>query len=296
MDWRQSLSVSSVAEFDRDHIVIGGTEFGFDEILNHALLASKTAERFEKTFKTNAPFPHLVVEGLFNPRLLELMHSDFDRLNWSDWRRYDNANERKLSSLPNTRFGPATQLYFNTIHSSQFIAFLERITGIVGLVSDPALHAGGFHEIPQGGSFRTHLDFNHHPVTKLDNRLVFITYLNKDWRPSYGAALELWSAEENRCVVEVEPTFGRSVLFYQSSKSMHGHPNPVNAPGGRGRRSAAAYFYTNGRSDNEGAAAHSTIYGDPIARTRREKIANALKYVTPPVMVDAFRALKRNLG
>jgi Rps23 Pro-64 3,4-dihydroxylase Tpa1-like proline 4-hydroxylase len=37
-----------------------------------------------------------------------------------------------------------------------------------------------------------HVDFNQHSVTRLDNRLVFITYLNKNWRSSYGGALELW--------------------------------------------------------------------------------------------------------
>ena len=43
-----------------------------------------------------------------------MMLADFDRLNWSDWRRYDNPNEFKRGSAPKTRLGTASQLYFNT--------------------------------------------------------------------------------------------------------------------------------------------------------------------------------------
>ena len=42
-----------------------------------------------------------------------------------------------------------------------------------------------------GGKFALRTDFTQHTMTKLENRLIFITYLNKDWLPSYGGALEL---------------------------------------------------------------------------------------------------------
>ena len=120
-----------------------------------------------------------------------------------------------------------------------------------------------------------HVDFNQHSVTRLANRLVFITYLNKDWLPSYGGGLELWDVEKNEPVVEILPEFGRSVLFYQSSKSLHGHPKPVAAPNGRPRRSAAAYFYSNGRSDDEDLNFHTTQFASiaqlPDARQTDER-------------------------
>lgn len=278
-----------------DHIVINGVRLDLKNILNPDLLGLKKVEAFAETFRTADPFPHIVFEGLFSPKLLELMYADFDKLNWSQWRRYDNLNERKLGSLPNTRFGNAAQLYFNTVYSGPFINFLGQVTGIIGLIPDPGLHAGGLHEIPPGGKFALHTDFNQHPVTRLDNRLVFITYLNKDWLASYGGGLELWSMDEDQCKKVVEPNLGRSILFYQSSKSLHGHPQPVDAPNGRPRRSAAAYFYSNGRSDNETTEFHTTIFPRPIRLTKREKLVNAVKYVTPPILIDTGRRLKRSL-
>ncbi len=275
-----------------DQIIINGASLDLDEIVNPEFLAPKRAEALHETFVGAKPFPHIVFEGLFSPRLLEMAYADFDRLKWSDWRRYDNSNEVKRGSVPRTWLGRASQLYFNTIYSGQFVDFIERVSGIQGLVTDPALSAGGLHEIPTGGKFAMHMDFNQHFLTRLDNRLVFITYLNKDWLTSYGGALELWSVEENKCVAEVEPAFGRSVLFYQSSKSLHGHPKPVAAPNGRPRRSAAAYYYSNGRSDGEDTAFHTTLFPKIADLTAKEKLSNITKYLLPPVVLDGVRRVK----
>lgn len=288
----QGLPISVGFPLEGDRIVINGVALGLDEILNDEFFAPKKLESLREKFANNTPFPHIVIEGLFSPRLLELMESEFDRLDWSKWRHFDNANEFKRGSMPNTRFGHATQLYFNTIHSSLFVNFIKTITGIEGLIPDPELYSGGLHDIPTGGKFAMHTDFNQHGVTKLDNRLVFITYLNKGWQSSYGGTLELWSVEDNQCKVEIEPLFGRSVLFLQSSKSLHGHPKPVNAPNGRPRRSAAAYFYSNGRSDGDSADYHTTLFPMPVKLMGNDRIINAIKYLTPPILFDALRNLK----
>jgi Rps23 Pro-64 3,4-dihydroxylase Tpa1-like proline 4-hydroxylase len=275
-----------------DQIVIDGALLNLDEIVDPAFFAPKRVAALHETFVGAKPFPHIVFEGLFSPRLLEMVYADFDRLNWSDWRRFDNANEYKRGSAAKTRLGTASQLYFNTIYSGQFVDFLERVTGIEGLITDPELYAGGLHEIPTDGKFAMHIDFNQHSVTRLANRLVFITYLNKDWLPSYGGALELRDLEKDEPAIEIVPEFGRTVLFYQSSKSLHGHPKPVAAPNGRPRRSAATYFYSNGRSDGEDPNFHTTQFARIAQATGREKFMNTLKYLLPPVAFDAARKVK----
>jgi hypothetical protein len=63
---------------------------------------------------------------------------------------------------------------------------LQQITGIDELIPDPPLDNGGQHESPTGGKFAMHIDFNQHFVAKLDARLVFIAYLNKDFPPTEG--------------------------------------------------------------------------------------------------------------
>ncbi len=275
-----------------NHVTIDGVSIKLDDIVNKAFFAPGRVQALRETFLKAEPFPHIVLDDLFWHPLLELMHADFDRLDWRDWRRYDSSDQIKRGTAPKTRFGDASQLFFNTIHSGEFVHFIEKISGIEGLLPDPTLSAGGLHEIPMGGKFSMHIDFNHHLVTKLDNRLAFITYLNKDWIPSYGGSLELWSLDENKSIIEISPIFGRSVLFYQSSKSLHGHPKPVDVPDGRKRRSAAAYYYSNGRSDSEEATHHSTLYPNSANPAVNEKLSNAIKYLLPPILVDGARKIK----
>lgn len=289
-------SAPAPAQAQGDHVVIDGVSIGFDEIINRDLVNLKKAAEYKQAFFAAKPYPHIVFDGLFNPRLLELVLADFEKLKFSEWRRYDNSNELKRGSAPKTRLGAASQLYFSTIYSGEFVEFIEAVTGIEGLVTDPELFAGGLHDIPPGGKFSMHIDFNQHSVTKLDNRLVFITYLNRDWKLEYGGDLELWDLETRECVDRVVPEFGRTVMFYQSSNSLHGHPNPVNAPNGRHRRSAAAYFYSNGRGDGDGPDFHTTLFPTQALSNEAERARNLAKYLLPPAAFDAARKIKSLIG
>ncbi|TWT11644.1 2OG-Fe(II) oxygenase [Reyranella sp. CPCC 100927] len=277
----------------RAYVSLDGVELDTAALVNPAMLMDDSIEALGERFRQAQPFKHLVFEGLFEPRLLERIHDEFEFVSRADWERYDNRNERKLGTKPSARLGPAAQLYFDTIYSKRFVDFLGRISGIDGLITDPMLYGGGLHKIPTGGKFAPHVDFNKHPVTRLDNRLVFLTYLNKDWKPEYGGALQLWDVDSDRCTVEVVPEFGRSILFYQSSRSIHGHPDPVRAPNGRARRSAAAYFYSNGRGDESTDHYHTTIIRKPITVGPYARLALGVKYWTPPVLIDAFRLITR---
>jgi len=81
---------------------------------------------------------------------------------------------------------------------------------------------------------------------------VFITYLNKNWRSEYGGALELWDTDEDKFAGEVVPELAARFSTI-TPESLHGHPEPISEPNGRPRRSAAAYFYSNGRPDGDGS-------------------------------------------
>jgi Rps23 Pro-64 3,4-dihydroxylase Tpa1-like proline 4-hydroxylase len=128
------------------------------------------------------------------------------------------------------------------LNSSRFVAFLEGLTGISGLVADPHYRGGGLHQILPGGRLGIHADFNFYPKLKLYRRLNVIVYLNQNWQESYGGHLELWDKATLKSVKRVLPTFNRMVVFDTSSKSLHGHPEPLTCPEGRSRKSLALYY------------------------------------------------------
>lgn len=244
-------------------------------------------------FATAYPFPHLVFDGLFSEELLTEVHKEFDQLGRQSWNEIENALQLTLRSNPNSKFGPATQIYFDILSSAWFVNFIGELTAIRGLVSDPLMKGGGMHESRAGGKFGLHLDFSKHPVTKLDNRLVLITYLNKDWKEEYGGQLELWDVREDKCAATVLPSFGRTILFAHSDKSLHGHPNGLNPPPGRTRRSVAAYYYSNGR-DDDGAAASFDSHFAPQRAPSLLKVA--VRSLMPPILYSIAGALKNKIS
>jgi hypothetical protein len=261
-----------------------------DEIFAPGALSSAHAAELRRQYLAAPAFPHVVIDGLFSDAFLERALDDF-RAGFGDWIEYRSGEHHKRATRPNAELAAGSRAYFDAIHRGAFTQFLSTVTAIDGLLPDPSLFAGGLHEIVRGGRFDLHTDFNAHPVTRLANRLVFITYLNRDWRPEYGGVLQLWDVREGRCVREIVPEFGRSILFAHGATSMHGHPDPVSGP--QPRRSLAAYFYTNGETaDDEPAHTTRFLPGRKPQFGRWGRTIVIANYVSPMV-VDGVRFLYR---
>jgi Rps23 Pro-64 3,4-dihydroxylase Tpa1-like proline 4-hydroxylase len=177
------------------------------------------------------------------------------------------------------------------------LQFLETLTGIEGLVPDPAFVGGGLHQIRPGGLVEVHADFSFHHALRLDRRINVLIYLNKDWRDEYGGHFELWDAEVTRAQKRILPLFNRCVIFSTTSKSFHGHPAPLSCPPGRNRKSLATFYYSNGRPEEEPHLTHR----HPVAFQERPGVnrvkltirtKKALRALTPPLLADFIRRLR----
>jgi Rps23 Pro-64 3,4-dihydroxylase Tpa1-like proline 4-hydroxylase len=206
------------------------------------------------------PFPHIVLDNLFPNEILEEVLDDFPRPDEIAWRKFNNTTEKKLGYWHENALRPRIQLFLYEMNSAPLLQFLGALTGIEGLVSDPYYGGAGPHQIEPGGFLKVHVDFNWHPLLKLDRRLNLLVYLNKDWEEEYGGHLELWNRDVSRCEQKVLPVFNRTVVFSTTDFSFHGHPAPLACPEGRTRKSVSFYYYSNGRPDEERSAPHDTIF------------------------------------
>jgi hypothetical protein len=255
--------------------------------------AARDIEQLQHVYRTASPFPHLVIDQLFPDAMLDQVEASFDMVPPGDWLVYNHALQTKRATRTNGALPGPAQRYFDYIYSGPFLRLLSEITGIENLIPDPSLSGGGLHEIGPGGRFDVHVDFQKHPVTGLDNRLVLITYLNRGWRPDYGGALELWEQNPAACAAEIVPVFGRTLIMEESSRGAHGHPDPVAA--GQRRRSVAAYYYTNGREDGLSDGGLTTRYVKRGGRTRRQRLELLVKQLAPPILATALMATRRRL-
>ncbi len=207
-----------------------------------------------------APFPHVAIDGLFDPELLEAIRRDFPAPDDDSWRRFDNPQEKKAGFDYRSRVSERLRLFLYFLNSAPMLEFLEGVTGIDGLVPDPYFGGAGPHQSFAGGFLKVHADFNWHPKLKLDRRVNLLIYLNQGWREEYGGHLELWNRDVTRCEQRILPVFNRTVIFNTTDFSYHGHPQPLRCPEDTSRKSISMYYYTNGRPDDERSAPHDTIF------------------------------------
>jgi hypothetical protein len=263
------------------------------------------ADSRREAYASARPFPHVVIDELLPESVLDGVLAEFPSPREADWFAFDSPLERKLATKDDSTMGPVTRHLLAELNSAPFIDFLERLTGIEGLVPDPHLVGGGLHQIERGGHLKVHADFNRHPRTGLERRLNVLLYLNRDWSEEYGGALELWSRDMSSCEVRILPFFNRCVVFSTTSTSFHGHPEPLTCPEGETRKSIALYYYSKERPPEESRGEHNTLFQarpgealpepEPPAEERvppRERLKAAALRVAPPIVVDGWRRLR----
>lgn len=189
------------------------------------------------------PFPHIVIDDFLSSDILARVLRDFPSSEGRSF--YDDEQTRlKYQYRPDEIPSALVRNLFAELTGAAFIAFLEELTGIKGLIADHLFEGGGLHETKSGGRLGVHADYTLHKDLNVERRINLLVYLNDPWPAEYGGDLELWDKAMRQCKVKVQPVFGRAVIFNTTRDSWHGQPEPVTCPPDRSRKSIATYYFT----------------------------------------------------
>jgi hypothetical protein len=139
------------------------------------------ADGLTEEFRTAAPFPHIAIDDWLPDEPLRRALAEFPRPGDREWQRFASQDERKLAFNFVEQLPPALRDILFFLNSATILQFLERVTGIKGLIPDPYFAGGGLHQIERGGHLGIHADFNVYERLRLDRRLNLLLYLNEDW-------------------------------------------------------------------------------------------------------------------
>ncbi|MBR0740751.1 2OG-Fe(II) oxygenase [Bradyrhizobium liaoningense] len=257
----------------------------------------RQADAWAEQYRDNQPFPHIGIDTFFDDEVIRKVAAEFPGEFESSWNRtFLDAGayeEQKLGLDRFEDFPPYIQQFVSSLNSRLFLDFLERLTGIEGLISDPYLVGGGLHMIPRGGRLAIHADFNKHKKLRLDRRLNLLVYLNHDWKQEWGGALELWDKDVKAKQKAYFPIANRIVVFSTTDTAYHGHPDPLTSPKGKYRKSIALYYYTNGRPEDEMSEDHTTIFKMRPGEVRRRTSLEVIKPFIPPIVWQIPRMFRR---
>lgn len=250
-------------------------------------LADREAGRYAKA----RPFPHAVFDDFLPEAILDRVLAAFPNPQDLEWIEFVSPEERKLAFPVADKLPAPIRETLHFLNSSTMIRFLERLTGIAGLIPDPHYYGGGLHRIERGGHLEVHLDFTRAINMNVKRRLNLLLYLNRDWKEEYGGHLELWNEDMTRAEKRILPVFNRCAVFTTGEKSFHGHPHPLTCPEGSARKSLATYYYSLDESANaQPGEWESTRFQARPWPTPPWK--RALKQIAPPIAVSAYKKLR----
>jgi 2OG-Fe(II) oxygenase superfamily len=227
-------------------------------------ISSETLEALRVRWEIARPFRHVVLDGLFPDSQLRKILAEIPPIGSSSWTIWGSGSAGEIPSLGSKR-GISSFLFLEEdtcdflqlLASSTFVALLQSITGISGLVPDLTFNGGGLHCTGRGGFLRVHADKDRHPrPLEFRQAVNAIVMLCDEWQAHYGGDLELWSHDGARCITSIRPAFNRLVVMESGPNTYHGHPKPLQCPEDRFRLTIASYYYT--RVD-ENASSQQTL-------------------------------------
>lgn len=224
-------------------------------------------------YKNGIPFPNIVMDDIFDSIILNSVDANFPKPG-EDWWKYYNPLEKKYAKDNINDFPCIIRDFIHELMGKMFVDYLEKLTGIEGLVVDHHLNGGGLHQHGREGKLDVHADYNYHPKTGLHRRINVLVYLNQNWDPKWKGQLEFWDKDMTECKKSIDPIFNRMVIFNTTDDSLHGLPDPLECPEGIFRKSIAMYYYTKERPTHERTSPHSTLYKrrpqDPLDEATEE--------------------------
>lgn len=223
-------------------------------------------DALKEGFATAKPFRHVCITDFLDTDFYPRIQAEFPVPQPEQMRSEFGDKSLKHTVQKIARLGDAFKAWDATLRSPAFIAWLETITGIEGLLFDPDYEGAGTHNNLHGQSLDLHIDFNHHYATRYHRRLNLIVYLNDEWEPGWGGAIELhenaWDRSGTGHRVSYLPSSNVAVLFETNEHSWHGFKQ-INLPEDKrhlSRKSLTVYYYSKTRPADESAPDHSTIY------------------------------------
>jgi 2OG-Fe(II) oxygenase superfamily len=245
-------------------------------------------------YRQAAPFPHVVIDGLFSPDFLVRLMVEAPQPGAEQWQTIERTDLEKTNRMRSAMdVGVAGGEIVAMMHSAAFLYLLSEITDVWQLLPDPYLQGAGHAMMKRGDFFGVHADRNIAYDTGLTRRLAVIVFLNQHWRPEFNGQLELWNQAGDRCEVTIEPEFNRTVIFEVADPNYHGVPRPLACPADRLRRSFLIYYHTVGVGGGDEVKPHTSRFAPTFYRKRKSALRRTLEQLTPPLVANAVKRLIR---
>ena len=196
-------------------------------------------DEWSDAFKKAAPFPHLVIDDLFDPDGLRNAVGAFPTIDEMAPKAGGTGGVFELSDrtlLPSPLIQVSDELL-----GERFTSWLSSVVG-EKLVTDPAGDWGALRQSVDGVEGKIHVPPLSHRTKPWQRRLTLILTLTEAIDERNGGCFQMWDAERVSPLASVAPLFNRAVVFLATPEAFHNASRTSLGPGQTRKVMQALYF------------------------------------------------------
>jgi len=148
----------------------------------------------------------------------------------------------------------------HALSSTQFIYWLEALTGVQKLIPDPHLVGAGYMKSFNGDTLQVHTDFNWVEEVALNRAVSIIIYLNRDWQEEWGGSLNFYDTKRKNIYSSIAPADGNMLIWTYKNLVYHGYPDPLECPDNECRRGIRLFYLTSDAQTDPKNPPHRSLY------------------------------------
>lgn len=199
----------------------------------------KSAEHWRDRFAGAEPFPHLVIDELFDPAPLAEAARNFPRPSEMA-EKPGRAGVLEMSDR--SQVPPRLVEVSDELLSARFTSWLSVVSGLDRLTTDPAGNWGVLRQSGDGVEGKIHVAPERHPDKPWYRRLTLILHLTEGLSDANGGCFQLWDRDKAAVRTTIAPLFNRAVVFLNSPTAYHNASRTRLGPGQLRRIMQALYF------------------------------------------------------
>lgn len=207
------------------------------------IIAKYDAKDYATDYSQGLPVPWIAFDDFLPIDTLIEVQREIDHMPQHIWSNF-TRNGSFMQECNNLKYVPMIRNLVMNLNSSEFLQWLENITGCTKLIPDPHLIGAGLMRCGRDHSLQLHTDFNWNEQLHLNRALSLIIYVSKEWQDQWNGMLEFWNFDRTECLHRISPKPNRLLIWSYDERLIHGHPTPITAPAGAFRDGLRLFYFT----------------------------------------------------
>lgn len=222
-------------------------------------LKSLDTEALKKEYHSHPEYGLINIPDFLPEKCTYICASELDEIPIEDCKHFTRRGSC-MYECNDLSITPWQDKLVHALNSSEFVYWLEELTGVKKLIADPHLIGAGYMKSFKGDTLQVHTDFNWVEELALNRAVSIIIYFNKDWKEEWGGSLNFYDTKNDKLLSSIKPDFGNMLVWTYKNLVYHGYPDPMTCPDDECRKGIRLFYLTSDAKTDPKNPPHRSLY------------------------------------